>query len=110
MDSKLLAGTVDMLILEIVSHGKSYGYAIVQSVTDSSHGHVELKEGSLYPALHRLERQELLASSWGEFEGRRRKYYELTSAGQKALKAKRQEWSQFASGVNGVLGVNYGIA
>lgn len=109
MDSKLLAGTVEMLILDVVSHGKSYGYAIVQTVTDRSSGYVELKEGSLYPALHRLERQKLLSSSWGEFEGRRRKYYSLTAAGRKVLEAKREEWMQFAAGVNGVLGVNYGL-
>lgn len=110
MDSKLIAGTVEMLILEVVSQGSSYGYAIVQTVTSSSSGGVDLKEGSLYPALHRLERKKLLSSFWNEVDGRRRKYYKLTTAGRRVLEAKRQQWLKFASGVNGVLGVECGLA
>jgi PadR family transcriptional regulator PadR len=64
-----------------------------------------LKEGSLYPALHRLERQKLLEASWSEFEGRRRKYYRLTSAGRHLLEARRNDWQVFTAGVNGVLGL-----
>ena len=104
MDSRLLTGTVELLILEVVSTGTSYGYEIAQMVTGRSQGYFELKEGSLYPALHRMERQKLLTSVWGEADGRRRKYYRLTSAGKKALAAKKQEWQSFATGVNGVLG------
>lgn len=70
----------------------------------------ELKEGSLYPALHRLERQKLLASRWEEADNRRRKYYRLTVAGQKALVARRREWEQFSNGVNGILGAAHGLA
>jgi PadR family transcriptional regulator, regulatory protein PadR len=110
MDSRLLTGTVEMLILEIVSAGPSYGYEIVQTVAARSRGYFELKEGSLYPALHRLERQRLLDSFWQDAEGRRRKYYRLTAAGKQALEVKRQEWAQFAAGVNGVLGVQRGLA
>ncbi len=105
MDSKLMAGTVEMLILEVVSQGSSYGYAIVQSVTASSRGDVDLKEGSLYPALHRMERRELLSSSWRETEeGRRRKYYKITPAGLRMLEKKKQEWFSFTGAVGGVLG------
>lgn len=104
MDSRLLTGTVDMLILETVAAGPTYGYEIAQNVLDRSRGCFELKEGSLYPALHRLERQKLLKSFWREADGRRRKYYQLTAAGAKALEAKKREWYQFAAGVNGVLG------
>ena len=107
MDSKLLAGTVEMLILEVLSQGPSYGYEIVQTVTDRSRGYFDLKEGSLYPALHRLERQKLLSSYWTQANGRRRKYYKLTAGGRKVLDAKREQWLQFAAGVNGVLGVQY---
>ena len=110
MDSKLMAGTVELLILEVVSQGSSYGYAIVQAVATSSRGDVDLKEGSLYPALHRLERQKLLSSSWSEVDGRRRKYYKMTAAGRRVLEAKRQKWLRFASGVNNVLGVQRGLA
>ncbi|MBI1785483.1 helix-turn-helix transcriptional regulator, partial [Candidatus Sumerlaeota bacterium] len=80
MDSRFLWGMVDMLILDVVSRGPTYGYAITQTVLDQSRGYFDLKEGSLYPALHRMERQKLLAASWGESDqGRRRKYYKLTA-------------------------------
>lgn len=104
MDSRLLWGTVEMLILDVVSHGPTYGYEISQTVCGRSQGYFELKEGSLYPALHRLERQKLLTAYWREIDGRRRKYYKLTTAGQKALDARKQEWQAFATGVQGVLG------
>lgn len=109
MDSRLLWGTVEMLILEVIAQSPTYGYEIVQTVTGRSRGYFELTEGSLYPALHRLERQKLLASFWQEADGRRRKYYRLTPAGQKALADKKREWMEFASGVNGVLGVQGGL-
>lgn len=110
MDPKLLTGTLEMLMLDVLSQGPSYGYEIVQTVLARSGGHFELKEGSLYPALHRLERQQLLVAYWTEHEGRRRKYYRLTAAGRKALQVKRAEWKAFATGVNGVLGMEYGVA
>jgi transcriptional regulator len=110
MDSRLLSGTVEMLILEVLSETSLYGYRIVRSVLERSNGTFELKEGSLYPALHRLERQKLLTSFWEEADGRRRKYYKLTPAGKKMLAKKRKEWKQFSDGVNGVLGANYGMA
>ncbi len=108
MDSRLLNGLLDVLILEVVADGPTYGYEISQTVLSRSGGTFSLKEGSLYPALHRLERQKLLASSWSEHDGRRRKYYRLTTAGAKALAARREEWRVFSAGVNGVLGVSYG--
>ncbi len=83
MDPKLLTGFLELLILETLSAGPSYGYAITQEVLSRSGSRFELKEGSLYPALHRLEREKLLKSSWGEGDGRQRKYYEITSAGGK---------------------------
>ena len=111
MDSRLLWGMVETLILEVVSDGPNYGYEIAQTVTHRSKGYFELKEGSLYPALHRLERQKLLASYWEETdEGRRRKFYRLTPAGRRGLDERREEWSRFSSGVNGVLGANHGLA
>ena len=96
MDSRLLWGTVDLLILEVISGGPTYGYEIVQTVLSRSRGYFEITEGSLYPALHRLERQKLLASFWQEADGRDRKYYKLTPAGRAALVAKKEEWKQFA--------------
>jgi len=110
MDPKLITGTVEMMILETLSHESSYGYQIVQTVLARSGGRFELKEGSLYPALHRLEREQLLESYWTEFEGRRRKYYRVTAAGRALLESRRQEWQSFAAGVNGVLGLERGTA
>jgi PadR family transcriptional regulator, regulatory protein PadR len=106
MDSQFLRSAVEMLILEVASEGATYGYALAQTVAERSNGYFELKEGSLYPALHRLERQKLLRSSWKEADGRRRKYYELTQLGQKELAARKRSWLSFAAGVNGVLGTS----
>jgi PadR family transcriptional regulator PadR len=105
LDTRLITGAIETLLLEVLSNGPSYGYEITQTVLERSGGRFDLKEGSLYPALHRLERDTLLASYWEEYDGRRRKYYKLTAAGQKALDERRQEWKAFAAGVNGVLGI-----
>lgn len=104
MDSRLLWGAVEMLMLEVVSHGPTYGYQIAQTVAQHSQGYFDLKEGSLYPALHRLEQQGLLQSFWEEVDGRRRKYYKLSTSGRKALTAKKSAWRAFSQGVEGVLG------
>lgn len=104
MDSRLLWGVVEMLLLEVISHGPTYGYEIAQAAMSESNGYFDLKEGSLYPALHRLEQQKYLASFWREVDGRRRKYYQLSAAGRKALDTKKADWRAFAQGVEGVLG------
>ncbi len=88
MDSQFLGSAVEMLILEIATQGPTYGYEVAQTVAERSGGYFELKEGSLYPALHRLERQKLLRSFWREADGRRRKYYEATEAGKRELAAR----------------------
>ena len=79
---------------------------IVQKVNLHSDGYFDLKEGSLYPALHRIERQKLVSAFWQEADGRRRKYYRITAKGRRALGTRRKEWTVFANSVNGVLGVN----
>lgn len=99
-----------MLVLETVSEAPTYGYEITQQVFDRSDGYFELKEGSLYPALHRMEREKLLTSFWQKADGRRRKYYKLTAAGRKALASRKQEWAQFSVSVDRVLGVQRGMA
>ncbi len=110
MDSRLLWGMVETLILDVLARGPNYGYQIARTVMGQSRGYFELKEGSLYPALHRLERQKLLSSFWEETsEGRRRKFYRLTPAGRKTLKAKRRDWEAFSAGVSGVLSAEYGL-
>jgi len=109
MNHKLLSGTLEMMIMEVLSHGPSYGYEITQTVLNRSAEFFELKEGSLYPALHRLERAGQLESFWEQADGRRRKYYRLTVAGKQVLEVKRSEWTDFASAVNGVLGLKSGL-
>jgi transcriptional regulator len=104
MDSRLLSGTVDTLLLEVISEGPTYGYAIAQTVLGRSRGYFEITEGSLYPALHRLERRKFVDSFWKAAEGRERKYYKLTPAGRRALEARKKEWRQFVTGVQGILG------
>ena len=104
MDSQFLGSAIEMLILEVAAQGRTYGYEVAQTVGELSlNGVFELKEGSLYPALHRLERQRLLRSIWGEVDGRRRKYYELTDAAERLMQA---VVAQLTAGVNGVLGTN----
>jgi PadR family transcriptional regulator PadR len=106
MDSQFLGSAVEMLILEVAGQGPTYGYELAQTVGERSNGYFELKEGSLYPALHRLERQKLLRSFWREADGRRRKYYELTQTGRAELAARKRSWLSFTAGVNAVLGTN----
>mgnify|MGYP001492119263 CR=1 FL=1 len=105
MDAKLLTGTVEMLILQVLMPEPTYGYQITQEVLERSQGYFQLKEGSLYPALHRMENQGLLSSYWVETEsGRRRKYYRITATGKKALAEKKAEWRQFTFGIDSILG------
>jgi transcriptional regulator len=107
MESSLLGTALEMLVLEVIAGGPSYGYEIAQTVAARSGGAFELKEGTLYPALHRLERRKLLKALWREADGRRRKYYELTDAGRAELTARKQSWVRFSAGINGVLGPNH---
>ena len=106
MDSGLLGSALEMLILEVIAQGPSYGYEIAQTVAGRSDGTFAMKEGSLYPALHRLERQKFLQPTWREADGRRRKYYELSKAGRAELASRKESWLRFAAGINGVLGTN----
>ena len=104
MDSQLLAGTLEMLVMRVLSREPSYGYSITQDVLESSGGYLELKEGSLYPALHRMEREGLLESYWVDAgPKRRRKYYRLTARGYEVLEHKRSEWRRFSAAVDGVM-------
>jgi PadR family transcriptional regulator PadR len=110
MDSRLLSGAVDTLLLEVISGGATYGYEIAQTVLARSRGYFDITEGSLYPALHRLERQKYLEAFWKEADGRERKYYKLTPTGRKALATKKKEWRLFVAGAQGILGGADGVA
>ena len=89
----LVAASSRPLILSILSAGESYGYEIIQKVRELSEEEIEWTDGMLYPVLHRLEDEGLIASEWKEAEtGRERKYYRLSSEGRKSLKFERQQW------------------
>jgi len=104
MKSEKLKGNLDMLLLAVLAAGPGHGYSIITRLRDRSAGAFDLPEGTVYPALHRLETAGLLDSSWQVAAGRRRRMYRLTSAGQEALAAQAGEWRSFSGSVSLVLG------
>jgi DNA-binding PadR family transcriptional regulator len=89
----MVAASARPLLLSILAEGESYGYEIIQKVRQISGGEIEWSDGTLYPVLHRLEREGLIDSEWKEAEtGRERKYYFLSSKGRKVLQIERQQW------------------
>lgn len=104
MDTELIKGTLSLLILSLLSRRPMYGYEIATTVARETNGAFQWKEGSLYPALHRLERDGLIHSKWqGVPGGRRRKYYDLTDGGRDALRERAACWGQLRQAVNQVL-------
>lgn len=103
-DADLMRGTLELLLLAILSGEPMYGYEICRQVRSGSGGYFDLREGSLYPALHRLERAGGLDSSWQAGPaGRRRRYYRITEAGRTALGRRRSEWRRFAAALEQLL-------
>lgn len=99
-----LKGNLDLLILGVLARRPAHGYDVIVSLRQSSDGVFDLPEGTVYPALHRLERSGLLRSEWTATSGRRRRIYALTAAGRAALAAEHREWRRFAAAVGLVLG------
>jgi DNA-binding PadR family transcriptional regulator len=100
-----LRGHLDLLLLATLRKtGPTHGYALIAALRDGSSGEFDLPEGTVYPALHRLERVGDVASEWSTEPGRRRRVYRLTPAGATSLAAKQREWQAFARGVSGVIG------
>jgi PadR family transcriptional regulator len=98
--SELLQGTLDMLILKIVALGSVHGYGISQRIRQISQDVLQVQQGSLYPALHRLERRGWLEATWGESEnGRQAKFYKLSSKGRKQLTKEESNWQRLAEAV-----------
>jgi len=101
---ELLQGTLDMLILKAVSLGPLHGYGVLLRIEQISGGRLEIQQGSLYPALYRLEDQGWIASEWGESENKRKaKYYRLTADGKKRLLSEEQKWNRMAEVIAGIL-------
>ena len=100
----LLPGTLDLLILKAVSLKRLHGYGVLLRIRQISQEMLEVPQGSLYPALYRLEHQGLIASAWGESENKRRaKYYTLTPTGRKRLTQETDGWHRVATGINAAL-------
>jgi PadR family transcriptional regulator PadR len=100
----LLQGTLDMLILKAVSLGPLHGYGVLLRIQQVSGERLAIQQGSLYPALYRLEHQGAIASSWGESENNRRaKYYRLTRAGRTRLDAETERWNQMVGIIRSIL-------
>jgi PadR family transcriptional regulator len=104
MTPETLKGHLDMLLLAALQDGAAHGYAIAETLRARSGGAFDLPEGTLYPALHRLERADLLSSRWSEVNGRRRRVYQLTRTGRRALTQQQDDWHQFARAVHAVIG------
>lgn len=100
----LLQGTLDLLILKTLQQGQTHGWDIAQRIQQVSEEILQVNQGSLYPALHRLEAQGLIASEWGASENNRRaKYYKLTPAGRRQLAAQTEQWERFSWAVARIL-------
>jgi PadR family transcriptional regulator PadR len=98
-------GTLDMLILQMLSVGPAHGYAIAQRLRQVSRDTVHVNQGSLYPALHRLEQKRWLTSEWRQSEtGREAKFYALTRAGHKRLAVEKADWNRLATAVRLIFG------
>ncbi|HWG59451.1 MAG TPA: PadR family transcriptional regulator [Candidatus Acidoferrales bacterium] len=101
----LLQGTLDMLILKAVSLGPLHGYGVLLRIQQISKDRLEILQGSLYPALYRLEHQGWIASTWGESENNRKaKYYRLTPAGKRRLRQETEKWNSMAGVIASILG------
>jgi len=105
----LLPGTLDMLILKAVSLGPLHGYGVLVRIQQITKGALQVPQGSLYPALYRLEHQGKISSQWGQSENNRKaKFYQLTTAGRKNLRKESESWNRTVSAIGAVLGTQPG--
>lgn len=103
-DVNLLQGTLDMLVLKSVSLGPLHGYGVLLRIRQISRNRLEIQQGSLYPALYRLEHEGWIAGEWGQSENKRRaRYYRLTAAGRRRLHAEEKKWGEFAEVIGSIL-------
>ena len=103
MKAEELKGHLDGLILSVVARESLHGYAVIEALKARSGGDLALPEGTVYPALHRLEADGLLKSEWSTVSGRRRRIYSITRRGERELGASRERWRLFASTIEAVL-------
>lgn len=100
---QLMRGSLDLMILSVLADGAKYGYALQQSLRDATREMVDLKAGTLYPLLHRLESDKLIKSKWEDTTGRKRKWYELTAKGKRRLSQQAQQWYEYADCITRML-------
>jgi PadR family transcriptional regulator, regulatory protein PadR len=111
MDTELVKGTLSLLILSLLSRKSMYGYEIAATVHKDTDGAFTWREGSLYPNLHKLEQDGLIAGEWEEKEtGRKRRYYKITKTGKEVLQEKTRSWNDLCSAVNQILEKSNGQA
>jgi len=102
---ELLQGTLDLLILQTLQWGPRHGYGIAQTISANSSDLLQVDTGSLYPALHRLERRKWIAASWKVSENKQRtRVYKLTASGRRQLAAERSKWAQLVEAIGSILG------
>lgn len=102
--SELLQGTLDMLILKVVALGPTHGYAIAQRLQQMSQDVLQVQQGSLYPALHRLEKRGWVKAEWAASDtGREARFYSLTRLGRKQLTEQRENWDRLSAAISGIL-------
>ena len=105
MNNETLKGHLDLLLLAVLMEKPAHGYALIESLRQRSGGTFDLPEGTIYPALHRLESQGLVSSSWLEETARRKRIYKLTPKGQQALDRRREEWRSFSRAIDATVGL-----
>jgi PadR family transcriptional regulator, regulatory protein PadR len=109
MEGEMLKGHLDMIVLAALAGGPAHGYAVIQEIHRRSGGAFDLLEGTIYPALHRLEKNGLLSSSWTIADsGRKRRTYALTRRGRGALVHQRATWQRFSAAIGGLFGETRG--
>ena len=105
----LVTGTYDLILLDVLRNGPTYAYAIIRRIFEQSHHTLRWQQGTVYHALHHLERQGLVTSVWrGRSGGRQRRYYHLTTPGRSAWKQRRAQWLQLRRTIDGLLGLPAG--
>ncbi|MFK7768635.1 MAG: PadR family transcriptional regulator [Mariniblastus sp.] len=100
----LLRGSLDLMVLSVLSEGSQYGYSIQKRLETVSSGKVKLAAGTLYPLLHRLESDKLIKCRWDDSTGRKRKWYDLTAKGKKRMQSQTSQWQQYAACMANLIG------
>lgn len=103
MAREAFSGHLDLLLLSALATEGRHGWGVIEHVRRTSGGRFDYPEGTIYPALHRLEQDGLLRSKWSQVDGRRRRVYGLTRRGERALAGRRKEWNEFARGIRAVI-------